>query len=194
MTLLIAVAFSAVLSLLGTPFGHWLCWFTWSKVGAVAGLGLYGMFGGLGGALAYAANESIIRPQLGDNQVVRGLLYGLLGALLFRADLRLGTDAASLLATGLQWVASGMDVWTERRARKWLNALDLQTLLQLARQASVEIKDSDLSGAIKTKLQESLVPAMEESRASDTNESAEGRARIENFLVKRIVGDHRAKP
>jgi hypothetical protein len=206
MTLAAAMITSALLSAIGAPYSRWLCWFSWSRSGAMLGTAVFLAIGAVAGVVGVASGQGLFKAQPTSNDFLDGVLYGLAGALAFRADLRIAqrrpstsarnaqgqlSGPLSVLSLGLQWVSDALDEWTRRRVEVWLSGLNPRHLSRLAFRVSSRISaDLEIPTSAKKTLQDSLVPAMEDLNNRDPQTSESGRQRLEGFLAQFIVDYH----
>ena len=207
MTLASAMVTSALLSAIGAPYSRWLCWFSWSAFGALFGTAVYLVIGAVAGVVGVASGQGLFKAQPTSNDFLDGVLYGLAGALAFRADFRITqrransyarktaqgqlSDALSVLSLGLQWVSDALDGWTRRRVEVWLSGLGRRHLSRLAFRVSSRISaDLEIPTSAKKTFQDSLVPALEDLNNSDPETSDAGRQRLEGFLAQLIIDYH----
>jgi hypothetical protein len=207
-TLLAAVVTSGLLSVIGAPYAHYLCWFSWSRFGALTGTVVYVLLGGVGGGgLGYLAGKTFLNANPSTQPWVDGVTYGVAGALVLRADFRTAhrstsvradqlelADAKSLLSAALQWTASAMDDWTRRKVEAWVASMSDGDLLDQARTANARIRHMSIPEKTKYAMQRHLTDVMAEVRSSDEDTSKEARKSVELFIAEFTVRHHQAKP
>ncbi len=195
MSLLTAIATAAVFALFVFPFRYYQYWFSFSRIGTTLGTVLYlALAGGGGGLLGWAAAEvSNARPSAND--ALNGLLYGITGAFVLRADFRarpkgsLPTgeqfrDARSALAVSINWTADLLDEITHRKAETWLSSLPDDQLSSEAWRVQAHIASQParaVSDKAKNEMFGKLVPAME--KLASTTEKGAGRAHLISFCA-----------
>lgn len=209
MTLLAAMITSGLFAILGPPYGHYLCWFSWSRTGAIIGTATYLLVAGAGGGLlGFVAGRTFLNANPTANPWLDGLCYGIAGAVALRADFRTTQkqsqpahaiqselpDAKSLLSKALQWTGSALDTWTLRKVERWLSGLDDTAVLDQGGTASARIANMQLTAPVKTTLQKALVPAMEEMRSSNAQVKNLARKRVEQFIATFTINHHLPKP
>jgi len=134
MSLAVAMIVAAVISFIGFPFGSlqaWVSWATWRAAGLLfAYLAAAAVVGGVLGWLVGSHSKA----QLSDIDWVKGLFYGVTGALIIRADFSSREknladkdknpadvkSVASLLASFFQYTNRALESVTRRAIDKWL--------------------------------------------------------------------------
>lgn len=204
--LTVAILTATAFAVFGFPFRFYQCWFSWSRWGSNTGVLIYLLFAGAGGGLlgwlaaqgANAAHSS--RP------AVDGILYGIAGALVVRADFRSPRaaaprqirEAASALGMGIKWSTDLLDEVTRRKAKFWLKTLSDDELMSVAVEITQEIEvapSSQIPANTKRATLRKITDAMELIRSSAPDDHrAEARMRLIQFCVVYFVGEHAPKP
>ncbi len=207
MSLFMAVVTATVFAIFGPPYVRLQCWFSWSRAGTIIVVVLYLILaGGGGGFLGWLAAQ-YLKAAPTESPIVNGVLYGVGGALVLRADFassrpttvsaidanRHVADVSSLLGASLQWVTGMLDTNTKRCVAKWLAGLSNKELLAQALRINAAIVQSDVGDDAKKTLQAQFVPAMEQVNSSDETIRAEGRALLEHFCMTYTAKEHLAK-
>jgi hypothetical protein len=202
--LLTAIATAVVFALFGFPFRYYQCWFSFGWLSTLGGMVLYfALAGGGGGLLGWAvATLSNARPT--QNDTLNGILYGIGGALAFRADFQTRTkgaaipdvlkDAKSALTASVNWTANFLDEITYTHAERWLSGMNDGELVTEARFIQADIVERPrtvVSDKAKNELFKRLVPAMELLGSSDRR--VEGRAHLITFCAGYYKTEHLPK-
>lgn len=211
MSFWISVLVSVGFALFGFPYRHYECWFSFAKWSTVIGIGLYlALAGGGGGVLGWGV-AMIGNAHPTANEAVNGLLYGITGALAFRADFKtrksvktgkkssqgstdLLRDARSALTASITWTVEFLDERTYRKAKEWLGSMSDQELILAANDVQSEIVNPGrhaVSDKTRDELCRLLVPAMEQ--LSDLHTKAEGRAHLVTFCASYYRTEHLPK-
>lgn len=205
MSLLTAIAIATLFAILGFPFRHYQCWLSFNKPGTALGTIIYLIFaGGGGGLLGWGMAE------LGDahptaNPLVNGVLFGIVGALMLRADFTAGPksdfvrhhlgDARSALTASIKWTAALLDDISSRRIEAWLSAMPDDQLCDEALRIKAHIDDQPseiVPDRAKKAMYARLVPAMEQ--LDDSDHRASGRAHLITFCSRYYIERHLPKP
>lgn len=200
-SILVGVGFA----MFGFPYQHYQCWFSFGKSSTIVGTGLYLVLAGGGGGLLGWAVAMIANAHPTDKEALNGIIYGITGALAFRADFKTGTksprggtdllrDARSALAASIRWTVDFLDDKTYRKAKEWLTQMSDQELVVAARDVQAEIVTPGrhpVSDKTRDQLCRSLVPAME--LLSDSRTKAEGRAHLITFCARYYQKEHLPK-
>jgi len=201
-SLLTAILTAMAFAIFGFPFRYYQCWLSWSRLSANLGIATYLLMAGAGGGFIGGSAATATEAQLGSNDAVRGIFYGIAGTLAVRADFRTRPvagrqvkDAASLLGKGITWTTSALDDTTRLKARNWLYQLDAASLAGAARDITNEIESippQHMSATSKKTLLVRLNQALNEMRDEQSHD--DGHARMVHFCAEYYVAQHTAKP
>lgn len=208
-TLLVAIVTAAAAAMVGRPFTHYQCWFSWSGLNGVAGVMFYLLVGGGGGGVLGWLAALLAHAQPTGNHLADGFLFGAGGALAVRADVgspdrswrRSPTDAdrtkqaASILGLVLHWTTEMLDELTRRRVEAWLSTLEAPgELNRAARQVALRLAETSLPAATKRASGENLATAMSDLNSTDAALREDARDRIEYFCANFMIQNHLPKP
>jgi hypothetical protein len=208
LTLLVAIATAAALAIVGRPFVHYQCWYSWGKFNGILGAVLYLLIGGVGGGVAGWVIGQIAHANPTQNPAVNGFLFGAAGALALRADFSsrpkresaksatANVDhAISILGISIHWTTEMSDALTRRKVESWLSSISsAKELNGIAVRIAARIVDLDIPAATKTTMGTNLANAMEKVNSEAEGDQIEGRARVEQFCTNFIVTHHIPKP
>ena len=135
MTIAWATIIASVFAVFSHPYNYYRCWLSWSGGSAVAGLLFYLLVtGGGGGLLGWLIAEGS-RAHPTSNDAANGILFGITGSLLLRADLKPSRaqvpylrDAVTLLSACAKPFAEQMDKLALEAAEEWYFRLPVDSL------------------------------------------------------------------
>lgn len=210
-TLPIAIAAAAVIAVFSFPFRLYQCWYSWNRLGTNLGLLLYLAIAGIGGGFIGWLTATLTSTRPTSFELVNGVLFGIGGALILRADFRplvsLSNgprqaspskfvplrEATSALSASLNWVAALQDDLLARRAQRSLDASPDDALARQAYSIAAHIGNrKDCTQAAKNKMGEKLTTAMVSLR-KQSDDREEARAQIIAFCTSYITEQHLPK-
>jgi hypothetical protein len=201
LTVLTAIIAATVFAIFGFPFRHYQCWFSFSTLGTALGSALYLVLAGGGGGLLGLGAAQLAGVKHTGSPALDGLLYGISGALVLRADFGAGpkpdtapdqlAPARSILTAGINWTADLLDAITARHAEAWLTALPDDRLAREALRVQYDIRhqpDNIVSDKAKKEMSRMLVPTMEQLN-EDAHRDA-SRADLISFCTRYYTERH----
>lgn len=201
-SLLTALVTASILALFGFPFRFYQCWFSFSRLGTGIGTLLYLVLAGGGGGLLGWGLALLSQARPTPSELLNGVLYGISGGLVLRADFRAGSrpaagprdqfrDARSALTSSINWTADQLDEITYRKAETWLSMMPDGDLLDEAWRIQAHIATQSsrrVTDKAKNEMFDKLVPAMEQVRVPADRKA--GRAHLITFCATYYRSEH----
>ena len=206
MALTVAILTATAFAVFGFPFRFSQWWFSWNRWGATAGILIYLLAAGAGGGLLGWLAAQGANAAHSPRPAVDGILYGIAGALVVRADFRSPRpaaprhlrEAASALGKGIEWSTDLLDEVTRRTAKSWLKTLTDDELMNVAVEITQEIEvapHSQIPAATKRATLKKITEAIELIRSSAPDDHrAEARMRLIQFSISYFIAEHAPKP
>lgn len=202
MALLLAVLVASVMAVMGTPFRTYESWWSWNRPAAVGGLVLYFLGAGGGAGVVGWLSGRVSGALASQAWWIQGVGYGLAGAALVRAGVRVkpndvharGSEVeqtVSALGYVLSWATELLDDQAQKSAHAWFVTLIDDDLLFQSQQIKAHLLRRDISDSVKKSTAKTFVEAAKKVRIDADRD--EGRAQLADFCAVYVAKQHMSK-